>query len=349
MSRPQKTWWVLSAAVLVCSGVSCGSHSTKLSGTGATFPQPLYQKWFQEFSKSHPGTQINYQGTGSGQGVQSVIDHTCDFGASDVAMKPEEMEKVAGGVQLLPMTAGGIVLAYHLEGVPELKLTRDAYVGIFTGKVTKWDDPKLKDANPGVKLPSSKITVVVRGEASGTTGVFTKHLSAISEDFKKSPGEGKKVDWSSEFLQGNGNPGVVANLTQTPNSIGYVEFAFGKEAQKDGKVHMAKLQNKSGEFVEPTAESCKAALEAIKLPENLIAWGPDPEGKSSYPIVTYSWVICYKDNKDANKAKLLRELLTWCATDGQKESDELGYIPLPEAVVAKVKDAIKGIGPADKG
>jgi phosphate transport system substrate-binding protein len=293
--------------------------------------------------------QINYQGVGSGQGIQSMIDGTCDFGASDVAMKPEEMEKIAGGVQLLPVTAGSIVLAYHLDDVPDLKLSRDAYVGIFAGKITQWDDAKIKDANPGVKLPSSKITVVVRGEASGTTGVFTKHLSTIDEEFKKSPGEGKKVNWSKDFLQGNGNPGVVANLTETPNSIGYVEFAFGKEAAKDGKVRMARLQNKAGEFVAASTESCKAALDAIALPENLIAFGPDPEGKASYPIVTYTWIICYKNNKDAKKAQLLRDVLTWCVTEGQKSSDELGYIPLPEGVVAKVKEAIKNIGPAAKG
>ncbi|MGO9108370.1 MAG: phosphate ABC transporter substrate-binding protein PstS [Thermoguttaceae bacterium] len=352
MSAVQKTCWLVAAVALVCSGASCGSSTVKLSGTGATFPQPLYQKWFQEYSKAHEGVQINYQGNGSGQGVQSVIDNTCDFGASDVAMKPEEMEKVSGGVQLLPMTAGSIVLAYHVDDVPDLKLTRDAYVGIFLGKITKWDDPKIKESNPNAKLPSgknSKITVVVRGEASGTTGVFTKHLSAISEEFKKKPGEGKKVEWSNDFLQGVGNPGVVANLTQTPNSIGYVEFEFGKEAEKDGKVRMAKLQNKAGEFVEASTASCKAALAAITLPENLIAWGPDPEGKDSYPIVTYTWVICYKHNKDAKKAKLLRDVLTWCVTDGQKSSDAMGYIPLPESVVAKVKEAIKNIGPADKG
>jgi phosphate transport system substrate-binding protein len=330
------------------SGASCGK-ATKLSGTGATFPQPLYQKWFQEYSKAHQGVQINYQGVGSGQGVQAVVDGTCDFGASDVAMKPEEMEKISGGVQLLPMTAGSIVLAYHLDDVPDLKLSRDAYVGIFLGKITQWDDAKIKDANPGAKLPSSKITVVVRGEASGTTGVFTKHLSAISEEFKQNPGEGKKVNWSKDFLQGNGNPGVVANLTQTPNSIGYVEYEFGKEAEKDGKVHMAKLQNKAGEFIAASTESCKAALDAITLPENLIAWGPDPDGKASYPIVTYTWIICYKNNKDAKKAKVLRDVLTWCVTDGQKESDEMGYIPLPAGVVAKVKEAIKNIGPVDKG
>ena len=348
MSAIQRTYWLLSAVAVVCSGVSCSS-SVKLSGTGATFPQPLYQQWFQEYCKAHRGVQINYEGVGSGQGIQAVTDNTSDFGASDVAMTHEEMEKVAGGVQLLPMTAGSIVLAYRFDDVPDLKLTREAYVGIFLGNITQWDDPKIKKSNPDAKLPSSKITVVVRGEASGTTGVFTKHLSAISEEFKKSPGENKKPNWSKDFIQGIGNPGVVANLTQTPNSIGYVEFAFGKEAEKDGKVRMAKLENKAGEFVEASTATGKAALAAIALPEDLIAWGPDPEGKDSYPIVTYTWVICYKNYKDAKKAKLLRDVLTWCATDGQKESEAKGYIPLPEDVVAKVKKAIANIGPADKG
>jgi phosphate transport system substrate-binding protein len=344
----QRLFWLLSSVALVCSGVSCGSSKVKLSGTGATFPQPLYQKWFQEYTKSHADVQVNYQGTGSGQGVQGVIDHTYDFGASDVAMTPAEMQKVEGGVQLLPMTAGSIVLAYHLDDVKDLKLTRDAYTGIFRGAITKWDDPEIKKSNPDAKLPSTKITVVVRGEASGTTAVFTKHLSAINADFKKNPGEGKKVNWDANFIQQNGNPGVVATLSQTPNSIGYVEFEYARRAAEDGKVLMAKLQNKSGEFIQPSADSGKAALASIELPENLIAFQPDPEGKESYPIVTYSWIICYKNYKDPKKAQALREALDWCVTDGQKISQETGYIPLPDTVVQKVKAAIKNIGPADK-
>ena len=348
MSATKKTLWMIAAAALIFSGVSCGSSTVKLNGAGATFPQPLYQKWFQEYGKNHQGVQINYQGIGSGEGIKGVTDHTIDFGASDVAMKPAEMEKIEGGVQLLPITAGSIVAAYHLDGVKELKLTRKAYAGIFQGTIAKWDDDEIKSANPGVALPSAKITVVVRGEASGTTGVFTKHLSAISEDFKKAIGEGKTVDWPKDFIRQDGNPGVVAALSQTANSIGYVEFAYARDAEKDGKVQMAKLQNKSGEFILPGAESGKATLAAIDLPENLIAFASDPEGKDSYPIVTYTWIICYKVNKTAKKAAALRELMTWCATDGQKMSEEAGYIPLPETVVGKVKAAIKNIGPAAK-
>ncbi len=348
MSAIQKTLWLLSAVVLVCSGVSCGSSKVKLNGQGATFPEPLYNKWCQEYAKTHKGVQINYQGVGSGEGIKGVIDHTVDFGASDVGMKPEEMENVEGGVQLLPMTAGSIVVAYNVEGVKELNLTRKAYAGIFQGAITKWDDDEIKSANPGVTLPAARITVVVRAEASGTTGVFTKHLCAISDDFKKVIGEGKTVNWPKDFIRQSGNPGVVATLTQTANSIGYVEFAYARDAAKDGKVLMAKLQNKAGEAVLPSSESGKATLSSIQLPENFLAFDSNPDGKASYPIVTYTWIICYKTGKDAKKAAALREFLTWCVTDGQKMSEEAGYIPLPEAVAEKVKAAIKNVGPADK-
>jgi len=348
MSQWKKAFWLVASAALVCSGVSCGSSAVRLSGTGATFPEPLYSKWFQQYSKDHQGIQVSYQGQGSGQGVKAIQDHTYDFGASDVAMNADEIAKVEGGVQLLPMTAGSIVIAYQVEGVKELKLTREALAGIFLGKITRWNDTAIASANADAKLPDAKITVCVRSEASGTTGVFTKHLSAINADFKKSPGEGKKVNWSADFNQSVGNPGVISTISSTPNSIGYVEFSFARDAEKSGNVHMAMLQNMEGEFVLPTAESGKAALAAIELPENLIAFDSTPAGKNSYPIVTYTWIICYKNYSDAKKAEVLRDLFTWCATDGQKISEEAGYIPLPESTVEKVKAAIKNIGSGGK-
>ncbi len=223
----KKSLLLICATGLITSVVGCGGSVMRLAGTGATFPEPLYNKWFQEYSKNHQDVQVSYQGQGSGQGVKAIQDHTYDFGASDVAMSPEEISKVQGGVQLLPMTAGGIVIAYQVEGVKELKLTRDALAGIFLGKITKWNDPAIASANAGAKLADAKITVCVRSDASGTTGFFTKHLSAISEDFKKSPGEGKKVNWNPDFNQSNGNPGVMSTISSTPNSLGYVEYSFG--------------------------------------------------------------------------------------------------------------------------
>jgi ABC-type phosphate transport system substrate-binding protein len=198
-----------------------------LTGAGASFPAPLYSKWFKNYNAAHPDLKIDYQSVGSGAGVKDIIDKTVDFGASDAAMTPDEMAKVDAGVQLLPMTAGSIVLAYNLPGVENLKLTREAYAGIFLGKVKKWTDKAIADANPGAKLPDRDINVVVRADGSGTTYVFTKHLSAISEEFAKSPGVNKQPNWPVG-TKAKGNEGVAGSIMSTPGSIGYLEYGYVK-------------------------------------------------------------------------------------------------------------------------
>ena len=230
--------------------------------------------------------------------MKAVQDKTVDFGASDAAMTPEEIAKVDAGVQLLPMTAGSIVLAYNLEGVDDLKLSRDAYVGIFLGKVTKWNDPAIVSANPGVKLPDGDINVVVRADSSGTSFVFTKHLSAISEEFAKSPGTNKMPNWPAG-TKSKGNEGVSAAISTTPGSIGYIEYGYAKGA----KLKMAALQNKAGKYVEPTIASGQAALAATKMPDDLVVWVSDPEGDDAYPIVTYTWIMTYKKYADAEEGR----------------------------------------------
>jgi phosphate transport system substrate-binding protein len=314
------------------------TEHVKLQGAGASFPAPLYTKWFKAYSAAHAGAQIDYQSVGSGSGVKSVIDKTVDFGASDAAMSPEEMAKVDVGVQLLPMTAGGIVLAYNVEGVSELKLSRKAYVGIFMGTVTKWNDPLIASANPGAKLPESPINVIVRADSSGTTFVFTKHLSTISEDFAKSPGTNKMPNWAVG-TKSKGNEGITASLKSTPGSIGYVEYGYAKSQG----LTMAELENKSGAFVPPSIAAQQSALAGVTMPADLIAWASDPDGKESYPIVTYTWMICYKKYTDAAKATALKDLIKYCLTEGQKESESLGYIPLPASVVSKVEAAAETI------
>ncbi len=199
----------------------------KLQGSGASFPAPLYSKWFKDYNTAHPAVDVDYQSLGSAAGVKAIVDKTGDFGASDAAMTKEEMEKVDGGVQLLPMTAGSIVLAYNLPGVDNLKLTREAYVGIFLGKIKKWNDKAIADANPDAKLPDRDISVVVRSDGSGTTFVFTKHLSAISEEFAKSPGTNKQPNWPVGD-KAKGNEGVAAAIKSTPGSIGYLEYGYVK-------------------------------------------------------------------------------------------------------------------------
>ncbi len=311
-----------------------------LSGAGASFPAPLYQRWFKDFNTKNPNIEISYQSVGSGAGVKQFIAGTVDFGASDGAMKPEEIAQVSKGVVLLPMTAGSIVLAYNLPGVDGLRLSRQTYVDIFLGKITQWNDPAIAADNPGLTLPDRPIQVVYRSDGSGTTEIFTKHLSAISEEWKAGPGEAKTVEWPVG-VGAKGNEGVTAQLKQNQGAIGYVEFGYAKLQG----LQMAALQNKAGNFIPPSFESASKTLAAVTLPENLVAFIADPDGPDSYPIVTYTWLLAYQQYDNPEKAKALREVLRWSLTEGQKVSEELGYIPLPENVVAKVKSAVDTIKP----
>jgi phosphate transport system substrate-binding protein len=314
------------------------AQQVKLQGAGASFPAPLYTRWFKTYSASHEGIEIDYQSVGSGSGVKAVIDNTVDFGASDAAMSPEEIARVPGGVQLLPLTAGSIVVTYNVEGVSELKLSRKAYAGIFLGQIKTWNDPLIAASNPGAKLPKLPINVVVRADSSGTTFVFTKHLSEVSPEFAKSPGVNKMPNWPVG-TRSKGNEGVTASVKTTPGSIGYIEYGYAASQ----KLPMASLENKSGAFVAPTTESGKAALAGVEFPENMIAWAPDPEGAAAYPIVTYTWLILYREYKDAKKLETLRSLVKFAVTEGQGVAEQLGYIPLPQAAVDKVTAALEAV------
>ena len=329
-------------ALVLTTGPALAQDSVRLTGSGATFPFPLYSAWFKAFSQKQKTVSVDYQGKGSGAGIQDLTNRTVDFAASDAAMTDEQMAKVPGGVQLLPMTAGEIVISYNLPGSPKaLKLPRDVYPAIFLGKITKWSDPKIKAANPGVSLPDLDITVVRRADASGTTFVFTTHLAAVSEEWAKGPGAGTTVNWpkSDKIVASPKNDGVTATIKQTPGAIGYVEFAFAKFA----KLEMALIQNKAGQYVGPGGEGGPAALASVALPANLRAWVTDPEGAKAYPIATYTWMLFYKENKDPKKAAALRQMVEYCLTDGQKAAASLGYIPLPETVVAAVRKAASSI------
>ena len=333
--------WIVMALALLTGGslTSCGgggSSTVKLQGAGASFPAPLYEKWFKSYGETHPNVEINYQSVGSGSGIKSFIDKTVDFGASDSAMTPEEMGRVDPtlGVQCLPMTAGSIVITYNLPGVNGLKLSRKAYSGIFLGTVKRWNDPQIAKDNAGVTLPDTPINVVVRADSSGTTFVFTQHLSAISPAFANGPGTGKMPNWPVG-TRSKGNEGVTASVKTTPGSIGYIEYGYAKSQN----MPMAILENKSGAWVSASTASGEAALASVPLPENLIAWVPDPEPKDAYPIVTYTWLLVNK-KYDKTKLPVLQDLLRYCVTDGQKVSEPLGYIPLPAPVVEKVKAAV---------
>ncbi|AVZ31033.1 phosphate ABC transporter substrate-binding protein PstS [Nodularia spumigena CS-584] len=313
-----------------------------LTGAGASFPAPLFQSWFADLNKKYPNLRVNYQSVGSGAGVEQFTRGTVDFGASDVAMKDEEIQQVPQdkGVILLPVTAGGIVLAYNLPGVTELNLPRDLYVDIILGKVKTWNDPRMVAANPDANLPDQPIAWIHRSDGSGTTGVFTKHLAAISPEWKDKVGEGKTVDWPVG-VGGKGNEGVTAQIKQTQGSMGYIEYGYAKQQN----LSYAALENKAGKFVKYNDNSASQTLAAIQLPENLRAFVPDPEGDESYPIVSFSWILAYKNYADPVKAKAMEATIEYVLTEGQKISGELGYIPLPQAVVEKVAAAADQISP----
>jgi phosphate transport system substrate-binding protein len=319
-------------------GDRTASAAITLQGTGATFPAPLYQRWFKNYNQAHPDVQINYQALGSGAGIKQFQQGLVDFGASDAAMTDAEIAAVKNGVVLLPMTAGSIVLTYNLPGVSELKLSRDAYVGIFLGKITKWNDPVIAKANPGATLPDTPITVVTRSDGSGTTFVFTSHLSAISPDWQKGPGAGKSVSFPVG-VAGKGNPGVTALIKQTPGAVGYVEYGYAKQTA----MPMASLENKSGKFIKPDLASGQKALAGVELPANMRAWITDPAEPDAYPIVTYTWLLCYKKYPDPKTAETLKSVIRYGLSQGQSFSADLGYIPLPADTVNQVTKALDQI------
>ena len=319
-----------------------------LQGAGATFPSPLYQKWFAAYQHAHLQTVITYGAVGSGEGIRRFIglnvpnDDKVDFGASDAALQDNEISQVPDGVVMVPVTAGGVVLGYNLPGVTQdLKLSRKAYAGIFLGEVKNWNDPLIAAANPGVKLPKLTIVTVVRQDASGTTFAFTKHLDAISEKWRSLHGASTLVDWPENAMRAKGNEGVAGLLQQSVGGLAYVGSEF---AHKYG-LRAALLENKDGMFVEPNEESIRAALASAQMPENLRVYAPDPSGPEAYPIATFTWILLRKNYADPAKAKAIRDLFAWGLGDGQHYASGLGYVPLPPEVVEKAQAALQTVKP----
>jgi phosphate transport system substrate-binding protein len=311
-----------------------------LQGSGASFPAPLYSRWFREFSSKNPDVRVNYQSTGSGAGIKAFIAGQTDFGASDAAMTDEEIKSAQDNVVLLPVTAGHIVIAYNLPDVKELKLSRDAYVRIFLGEITKWNDPAIAKANPGVKLPDTAITPVNRSDGSGTTFVFTQHLSAVNEKWKAGPGTGKSVNWPAKAAVGGAkNDGVAALIQRTPGAIGYIEYVFAATSNQP----TAMLENKAGKFVPPKPEAAAAALAHVELPADLRAWVTDPPGDEAYPIATYTWILAKRKYADKAKADAVKKMLKWCLTEGQTLAASLHFLPLPATVTERVLKAAETI------
>jgi phosphate transport system substrate-binding protein len=330
----------LSIGVISCGGGSGAAvEVVDLHGAGATFPGPLYDKWFKAYVVAHPNVRVDYQANGSGAGVTQFTNKTIDFGASDAAMTDEEIAKVDRGVQLLPMTAGGIVLSYNLPALKQpLRLSRAAYTGIFLGKVTKWNDPAIVAANPGVTLPATNITVVHRADSSGTTFVFTQHLSAVSAAWKSGPGTSKSPNWPTG-IGAKANDGVTSQIKQQVGAIGYIEYSF---AMNTG-LPMAALENKSGAYVQANTASSQAGLAGGTMPENLRLFLPDPDGAAAYPIVTYTWLLLYKQYEKPAMADALKDIVRYCLGEGQTVSESMGYIPLPPSIVAADLKALDNV------
>jgi phosphate transport system substrate-binding protein len=335
---------LVSAVLISCGGTppeeQAPAAALRVQGAGATFPEPLYQKWIEHFEDGHPNVDFTYTGVGSGEGIKRFIAGKVDFGASDAAMNDAEMARVEPGVTLVPVTAGMVVLAYNLPGVEgDLRLPRDVYVDIFLGKVWRWDDPRIAAANPDLELPAKLVQTVVRRDSSGTTFAFTKHLSTISDEWReKGPGTGKQIDWPGGAMTGRGNEGVAQKVKISQGSIGYMEYGFARRLG----LPMAILQNKAGNFVRPDAHSGRAALEAAataELPADLRLFLPDPGGAHSYPIVSLSWILLYDKYAAPEKAAILKEVVSWGLREGQPIAEEMGYIPLPEVLAAKAQQA----------
>lgn len=331
--------------------ISCSQPATetktpekiKLTGAGATFPYPLYKEWIEKYQKAHKDVNIFYEPVGSGEGVRKFIKQEVDFGASDAAMSDSEIAQVERGVKLIPATAGIVVLAYNLKGVTGvLKLPRDVYVAIFAGDIKKWNDPRIKQANPDMNLPSLDIIPVTRADGSGTTFAFTNHLSVINQDWRdRGPGVGKVVKWPNHAMAARWNEGVAGRIKITDGAIGYLEYSYAKK----GGLAMAALENRAGRFIEPSPQFGQATLINTQndIPENLRMFFPDPPGEDSYPIVTYSWILLYGSYQDPKKGNALKDFIRWGITEGQNFSEALGYCSLPPQVRERALAAVEAV------
>jgi phosphate transport system substrate-binding protein len=332
--------WVLGALALVaCSGGdkpspaagATSSSGADLTGAGATFPFPLYSKWFSDYS-AKSGVKINYQSIGSGGGIRQLTEGTVDFGASDAPMSDDEMAKLKTPVFHVPTVLGAVVLTYNVSDVTQtLKLTGDVVAQIFGGKINKWNDKAIAALNSGVKLPATDILVVHRSDGSGTTYIFTDYLSSVSPDWANAPGKGKELQWQVG-IGGKGNEGVAGQVKQTPGAIGYVELVYAKQ----NNLPIASIKNASGQFVQPSVESVTAAAEgaSAKFPPNTdyrvsIVNAP---GAAAYPISSFTYLLINKTFTDATKGKKLVDFLHWALTDGEKEAPPLDYAPLPQSL-----------------
>jgi phosphate transport system substrate-binding protein len=325
----------------------CGDdNDITIQGSGATFPAPIYKRWFLEYYKQHPEVRVNYTPIGSGAGIRQFTAELVVFGASDAGISKDQQKKLPesfGGVAILPMTAGSIVLSYNVTGVEQpIRLSRDAYVKIFLNQITNWNDPAIAQTNPGVSLPDQPIIVVRRADSSGTSYAFTNHMSTVAKTLGLdwTPGVSTSPTWG-ESIAAQGNDGVAALIQLTPGAIGYLEFGYAELA----KLPMATLENHEQKFIVPGQESGRKALEGVTIPDDLQIKVPDPSANpDAYPIVTYTWVLCRKHYESAREAEAIKAVLRFCLEDRQQQTaEEIGYLRLPPDVAARVRAEVEKI------
>jgi phosphate transport system substrate-binding protein len=329
------------AAVLALAAAVAAQGEILLNGAGATFPYPIYSKWFDVYKQKHSSVQINYQSIGSGGGIRQVIAGTVDFGATDTPMKDEQVTQVKTGVLHFPTVLGSVVPTYNIPAVSaELNFTQAALAGIYLGRITKWNDAEIANANSGIKLPADDIVVVHRSDGSGTTFIWVDFLSKVSKDWETKVGRDASVNWPVG-LGGKGNEGVSGLVKQTPNSIGYVELIYALQ----NKMPYGKVQNKDGQFVKPdlAATTAAAAGAAKSMPEDFRVSITNAPGKTAYPISSFTWLLIPATIPDATKRDTLKDFLKWMLADGQGYAEGLGYAPLPKEVVKAEEKAISKI------
>jgi phosphate transport system substrate-binding protein len=326
---------VLALSVLLA--LPARAEKIQINGAGATFPYPIYSKWFSEYNKLHPDVEVNYQSIGSGGGIRQLTAETVFFGATDGPMTEEQLKGAPGKVLHFPTVLGGVVPIYNLPGVGELKFTGQVIADMVLGKITKWNDPALVKLNPGVKLPDTDLAIVHRSDGSGTTYIFVDYLAKVSPEFKQKVGVATSVNWPNG-VGGKGNEGVSGLVKQTPGAFGYVELIYALQ----NKIEFGSVQNQAGEFVRSSLESVTAAAAsaANSMPEDFRVSITNAPGKGVYPISSFTWLLFYEDPKDKKSAKVMVDFLKWALTEGQKYTKDLGYAPVPQSVVGLEMKAV---------
>jgi phosphate transport system substrate-binding protein len=352
--RRPASWRILLSALTLVSfslvfSVACGGGGTQgpgqekassnLTAAGSTFVAPFFNKVFQQYA-SDTGTQVNYQSIGSGGGVTQFIDKTIDFGASDAYLTDDEMQRAGGNPMNIAVAGGAVVPAFNLKGGTNLNLRGQVLADIFLGRITKWNDPAIAQDNPNANLPNSDIAVVHRSDGSGTTDIWSNYLSAISPDWKRQVGAGKELSWPTG-IGAKGNEGVAGQVTQTPNSLGYIELAYALQ----NNISMAFVQNASGQFVQPSLESSRAAIESTSIPNDLriAISATNPTGSDVYPITGLVWALARQQEDDPAKCQAVAQALWYVTHDGQQQAPDLSYVQLPSGVVSRIEEMIKSM------